>query len=40
MAGVDLVSMKEILEHCDIQTAPGMPTFAPGHLLEAVTEEA
>src|SRR5215831_4650228 len=36
MAGVDLVSVKEILGHKDIQTTLRYSHLAPGHLREAV----
>ena len=36
MAGVDLVSVKEILGHRDIQTTLRYDHLAPGHLREAV----
>ena len=36
MAGVDLVSVKEILCHRDIQTTLRYAHLAPGHLREAV----
>ena len=32
MAGVDLVSVKEILGHRDIQTTLRYPHLSPGHL--------
>ena len=36
MAGVDLVSVKEILGHRDIQTTLRYAHLAPGHLRDAV----
>lgn len=36
MAGVDLVSVKEILSHRDIQTTLRYAHLAPGHLQDAV----
>jgi len=36
MAGVDLVSVKEILGHRDIQTTLRYSHLAPGHLHDAV----
>ena len=36
MAGVDLVSVKEILCHRDIQTTLRYAHFAPGHLRDTV----
>ena len=36
MAGVDLVSVKEILGHRDIETTMRYAHLAPGHLLDAV----
>ncbi|MGH7235998.1 MAG: hypothetical protein ACREIO_06410, partial [Nitrospiraceae bacterium] len=36
MAGVDLVSVKDILGHRDIQTTLRYTHLAPGHLREAV----
>ena len=36
MAGVDLVSVKEILDHRDIQTTLRYAHLAPEHLREAV----
>ena len=36
MAGVDLVSVKEILGHRDIETTMRYAHLAPGHLRDAV----
>ena len=36
MAGVDLVSVKEILGHRDIQTTLRYAHLSPGHLRDAV----
>ena len=36
MAGVDLVAVKEILGHRDIQTTLRYSHLSPGHLREAV----
>jgi integrase len=38
MAGVDLVSVKEILGHRDIQTTLRYSHLAPGHLKEAINK--
>ena len=38
MAGVDLVAVKDILGHRDIQTTLRYSHLAPGHLREAVNK--
>jgi site-specific recombinase XerD len=38
MAGADLVSVKEILGHRDIQTTLRYSHLAPGHLKEAINK--
>ncbi len=38
MAGVDLVAVKEILGHRDIQTTMRYAHLSPGHLREAVNK--
>ena len=40
MAGVDLVSVKEILGHRDIQTTLRYAHLAPGHLRDAVNRRS